>query len=205
MQALLQGFLVSGGLIVAIGAQNAFVLKQGLRRWHVLPIVLTCFICDFLLMSLGVFGFGSMISQNPTASAALALVGALFLLVYGARSFRSAWRGGSAIDIENPTQGGTALQAVLATLAMTLLNPHVYLDTVVIIGSVAGTLSTVEKSWFLAGALTASASWFFSLGFGARLLLPLFKRPLTWRLLDAAIGMVMWLIAFALLKYSFAH
>lgn len=99
MNALLQGFLVSGGLIVAIGAQNAFVLKQGLKRWRVLPIVLTCFLCDFLLMTLGVFGLGTLIGESRVASVALAFIGALFLAVYGARAFRSAWRGGAVMDL----------------------------------------------------------------------------------------------------------
>lgn len=145
MNALLQGFLVSGGLIVAIGAQNAFVLKQGLKRWRVLPIVLTCFLCDFLLMTLGVFGLGTLIGESRVASVALAFV-----------------------------------------------------------GGIAGTLSPVAKALFLCGAVAASALWFFGLGFGARLLLPLFRRPLTWRLLDAAIGVVMWLIAWGLLRYGLA-
>ena len=99
MNALLQGFLVSGGLIVAIGAQNAFVLKQGLKRWRVLPIVLTCFLCDFLLMTLGVFGLGTLIGESRVASVALAFIGALFLAVYGARAFRSAWRGGAVMEL----------------------------------------------------------------------------------------------------------
>ena len=131
MYALLQGFLVSGGLIVAIGAQNAFVLKQGLRRWQVLPIVLTCFLCDFLLMTLGVFGLGTLIGESRVASVALALVGALFLLVYGARAFRAAWRGGAVMTADGAEAAGSARQAVLLTLAITLLNPHVYLDTVI--------------------------------------------------------------------------
>ena len=124
MNALLQGFLVSGGLIVAIGAQNAFVLKQGLKRWRVLPIVLTCFLCDFLLMTLGVFGLGTLIGESRVASVALAFIGALFLAVYGARAFRSAWRGGAVMDLGTHEAGGSARQAVLLTLAITLLNPH---------------------------------------------------------------------------------
>ena len=204
MNALLQGFLVSGGLIVAIGAQNAFVLKQGLKRWRVLPIVLTCFLCDFLLMTLGVFGLGTLIGESRVASVALAFIGALFLAVYGARAFRSAWRGGAVMDLGTHEAGGSARQAVLLTLAITLLNPHVYLDTVVIVGGIAGTLSPVAKALFLCGAVAASALWFFGLGFGARLLLPLFRRPLTWRLLDAAIGVVMWFIAWGLLRYGLA-
>ena len=204
MNALLQGFLVSGGLIVAIGAQNAFVLKQGLRCWQVLPIVLTCFLCDFSLMTLGVFGLGTLIGASRVASVALALVGALFLLVYGARAFRAAWRGGAVMTADGAEAAGSARQAVLLTLAITLLNPHVYLDTVVIVGGIAGTLSPAAKVLFLCGAVAASALWFFALGFGARLLLPLFRRPLTWRLLDAVIGVVMWAIAFSLLRYAVA-
>ena len=204
MNALLQGFLVSGGLIVAIGAQNAFVLKQGLRCWQVLPIVLTCFLCDFSLMTLGVFGLGTLIGESRVASVALALVGALFLLVYGARAFRAAWRGGAVMTADGAEAAGSARQAVLLTLAITLLNPHVYLDTVVIVGGIAGTLSPAAKALFLCGAVAASALWFFALGFGARLLLPLFRRPLTWRLLDAVIGVVMWAIAFSLLRYAAA-
>lgn len=204
MNALLQGFLVSGGLIVAIGAQNAFVLKQGLRRWQVLPIVLTCFLCDFSLMALGVFGLGTLIGASRVASVALALVGALFLAVYGARAFRAAWRGGAVMTADGAEAAGSARQAVLLTLAITLLNPHVYLDTVVIVGGIAGTLSPAAKALFLCGAVAASALWFFALGFGARLLLPLFRRPLTWRVLDAVIGVVMWAIAFSLLRYAVA-
>lgn len=204
MNALLQGFLVSGGLIVAIGAQNAFVLKQGLRRWQVLPIVLTCFLCDFSLMTLGVFGLGTLIGASRAASIALALVGALFLTVYGARAFRAAWRGGATMSADGTEAAGSTQQAVLLTLAITLLNPHVYLDTVVIVGGIAGTMSTAAKVLFLCGAVAASALWFFALGFGARLLLPLFRRPLTWRLLDAVIGVVMWAIAFSLLRYAAA-
>ncbi|WP_298080739.1 LysE/ArgO family amino acid transporter [uncultured Cardiobacterium sp.] len=204
MNALLQGFLVSGGLIVAIGAQNAFVLKQSLRRWQVLPIVLTCFLCDFSLMTLGVFGLGTLIGESRVASVALALVGALFLAVYGARAFRAAWRGGATMSADGTEAAGSTQQAVLLTLAITLLNPHVYLDTVVIVGGIAGTLSPAAKALFLCGAVAASALWFFALGFGARLLLPLFRRPLTWRLLDAVIGVVMWAIAFSLLRYAVA-
>ena len=204
MNALLQGFLVSGGLIVAIGAQNAFVLKQGLRRWQVLPIVLTCFLCDFSLMTLGVFGLGTLIGESRVASVALALVGALFLLVYGARAFRAAWRGGATMSADGTEAAGSTQQAVLLTLAITLLNPHVYLDTVVIVGGIAGTLSPAAKVLFLCGAVAASALWFFALGFGARLLLPLFRRPLTWRVLDTVIGVVMWAIAFSLLRYAVA-
>lgn len=205
MQTFIQGFLVSGGLIVAIGAQNAFVLKQGLLKRHTFWISLTCFLCDFILISFGVLGLGHFISQSPTASITLAFIGALFLLVYGARAFKSAYVGNSALNIENSSGENTsAFKAVLTTLAMTLLNPHVYLDTVVIVGGVAGTLSLTEKWLFLFGAVLASGLWFFGLGYGARLLIPLFKHPATWRVLDCLIGIIMWLISWSLVKYGLA-
>ncbi len=205
METFIQGFLVCGGLIIAIGAQNAFVLKQGLLQRNILAVILTCFACDFILISLGVMGLGSLISESPMATVALALVGAVFLSVYGARSFRSAYLGNSVLQLDNRDEvQSSAFKAVLATLAVTLLNPHVYLDCFAIIGGIAGTLSSSEKWLFLFGALCTSALWFFSLGYGAKLLIPLFKRPVTWRILDIAIGIVMWLIAGSLVKYGMA-
>ncbi len=205
METFIQGFFVCGGLIIAIGAQNAFVLKQGLLQRNILAVILTCFACDFILISLGVMGLGSLISESRMATVALALVGAVFLSVYGARSFRSAYLGNSVLQLDNRDEvQSSAFKAVLATLAVTLLNPHVYLDCFAIIGGIAGTLSSSEKWLFLFGALCTSALWFFSLGYGAKLLIPLFKRPVTWRILDIAIGIVMWLIAGSLVKYGMA-
>ncbi|MGV6987739.1 LysE/ArgO family amino acid transporter [Testudinibacter sp. P80/BLE/0925] len=203
MEQLLQGFFVSASLIIAIGAQNAFVLKQGLLKQNIFWVALTCFLCDFVLIGIGVLGFGSLIGQNPSATLALAVVGALFLLVYGARAFRSAYQGTSGLSLdktERPPQ--SAVKIVLITLGLTLLNPHVYLDTVVIIGGIASTLLFEQKLQFLLGAVFASGLWFFGLGYGARLLIPLFKRPKTWRVLDFAIGCIMWLIAFSLARYA---
>ncbi len=205
METFIQGFLVCGGLIIAIGAQNAFVLKQGLLQRNILAVILTCFACDFILISLGVMGLGSLISESRMATVALALVGAVFLSVYGARAFRSAYLGNSVLQLDNRDEvQSSAFKAVLATLAVTLLNPHVYLDCFAIIGGIAGTLSSSEKWLFLFGALCTSALWFFSLGYGAKLLIPLFKRPVTWRILDIATGIVMWLIAGSLVKYGMA-
>ncbi len=160
-QAFIQGLFVSGGLIIAIGAQNAFVLKQGLMKNHVFWVALTCFLCDFVLMSFGVLGFGSLISQSPMATIALAVVGALFLAVYGLRAMRSAIAGGTSLTLDNDSKQSTLLATIGTTLALTLLNPHVYLDTVVIIGGVAGTLSFEQKIAFLVGSLLVSATWFF--------------------------------------------
>lgn len=208
-QTFTQGVAISGGLIVAIGAQNAFVLKQGLLKNHIFWVALTCFLCDFVLMSAGVLGFGSLISQSAQATMALSLIGALFLAVYGARALMSAWRGGSLLSTDNQSchqnqkVNNSRLAIIATTLALTLLNPHVYLDTVVILGGVAASLDFEQKLVFLAGALVVSAAWFFGLGFGARLLTPLFAKAITWRILDALIALVMWSIAISLL--IFAH
>ena len=152
---------------------------------------------------MGVLGLGSIISESQVATVALAIVGALFLFVYGARAFHSAYRGNSALKLsggEQPKQ--STWKAILATLAITLLNPHVYLDCFAIIGGIAGTIPADSKLLFLTGALCTSALWFFSLGYGARLLIPLFKRSITWRILDFIIGLVMWGIAFSLAQYA---
>ncbi len=202
-QAFIQGLFVSGGLIIAIGAQNAFVLKQGLMKNHVFWVALTCFLCDFVLMSFGVLGFGSLISQSPMATIALAVVGALFLAVYGLRAMRSAIAGGTSLTLDNDSKQSTLLATIGTTLALTLLNPHVYLDTVVIIGGVAGTLDFEQKIAFLVGSLLVSAAWFFGLGYGARLLIPLFKKAITWQILDAIIALVMWAIAISLGVYAY--
>lgn len=202
MQSLIHGFLVSGGLIVAIGAQNAFVLKQGLLKQHVFAVALICFLCDVILFNLGVLGLGSFISEHQMASITLAFVGAGFLFIYALRAWRSAYRGNSSLQIstENPQQH--LLRTILMTLSITLLNPHVYLDTVVIIGGVAGTLALSEKIWFLLGAVLASGSWFFGLAYGSSLLIPLFKKPITWRILDFVIGIIMLMIAWGLYQYG---
>ena len=124
-------------------------------------------------------------------------------MVYGVRAFKAAYQGSSALNLENNAENGTSVfKTILATLAITLLNPHVYLDTVVIMGGIAGTLEFTEKWLFFLGAILASVLWFFGLGYGARLLIPLFKRPATWRILDCTIGIIMWLISFSLVKYA---
>jgi len=203
MDMILKGALVSGSLIVAIGAQNAFILRQGIAGRHVLAVVLVCFACDVMLMALGIFGIGRVIGERPSLSATLALVGAVFLLWYGARSFRSALSANSALQPDRGETAQGALAATAAAVAVTLLNPHVYLDTVVIVGGIAGTLDYSAKLRFLTGALLASFVWFFGLGFGARLLRPVFQSPRAWQLLDLGIGIVMWWIAFGLLQHAF--
>lgn len=196
MQAAIAGFTLGFSLIIAIGAQNAFVLRQGVRREHVLATCLTCAFFDALLIAVGVAGFGALTQAAPWAEPALRYGGAAFLIWYGATNFLSAWRGGQALEIGG--EAGRSVWKIVGTLtALTLLNPHVYLDTVVLLGSVSAGWD--NKPAFAIGAMLASGCWFFLLGYGARYLTPLFAKPAAWRILDIVIGMIMWAIAFKLL------
>jgi L-lysine exporter family protein LysE/ArgO len=197
MQTMIAGFGLGLSLILAIGAQNAFVLRQGIRRSHVFAVCLTCAVSDALLIAAGVAGFGSLAQAAPWIEPVMRWGGALFLIAYGARALLSAWRGGAVLMVE----GGAveALGPVLATcLALTWLNPHVYLDTVVLLGSVAAQYE--DRLSFALGAMTASFVFFFTLGYGARRLAPLFARPQAWRVLDLGVGLLMWTIAAALIR-----
>lgn len=204
---IFHGFWVSFGLIVAIGAQNAHVLKQGLLKQHVFWVCLTCFLCDVVLISAGVLGLGTLIGQSKTALLSLAVIGVLFLFWYGLRAFKSARQGGANLMVSAESDDGgsgkSIKQSVGITLALTLLNPHVYLDTLVLVGSIASSLSADQKQLFLMGSIGASGVWFFGLGYGARLLTPLFSKPKTWQVLDTLIGVVMWAIALGLIKYAY--
>lgn len=196
LQATGAGFALGFSLILAIGAQNAFVLRQGLRGQYVLPLVLTCAISDAVLIVAGVAGFGVLVETYPGAVDLARWAGAAFLTVYGAISFRAALRGGEALE-ENGG-GAKSLGAALATcLALTWANPHVYLDTVVLLGGISAQYS---PSWaFGVGAVTSSFVFFFSLGYGASLLRPLFTSAKAWRVLDVLVGMTMWAIALKLI------
>lgn len=201
MQTFFHGFLVCFGLIVSIGAQNAFLLKQGILKQHVFVIATLCFLCDVILMGAGVLGMGSILAQSPMASIALALFGAVFLFTYGSRSFIAAYRGEGELTLAEG--GGISLKkAVMITLAITLLNPHVYIDTVVIVGGIGGTLDFDGKIHFWLGALSCSALWFYLLGYGAGLLAPYFKKRRTWQILDIITGLIMFFIAGSLLIYA---
>jgi L-lysine exporter family protein LysE/ArgO len=191
------GFLLGLSLIVAIGAQNAFVLRQGLRNEHVFAVCLACALSDALLISMGVAGFAQLDARMPWLGPVMKYAGAAFLLVYGFLSFRSAFRSDAALAPADAAPGG--LVATLATcLALTWLNPHVYLDTVVLIGSVSARFED-GREVFALGAMSASFAFFFALGYGARLLRPLFARPGAWRAMEFGIGLVMWSIAAGLL------
>lgn len=192
-----QGFSLGGGLIVAIGAQNAFVLRQGLVKRHVLPLVLFCALSDALLIAAGAAGFGSLVAASPLMLKLAAFGGAAFLAAYGVRAFRNALTPQvmPAAAAESVTLG----RALATVAAFTYLNPHVYLDTVVLVGGIAGRYPVGERVWFAGGAMLASLVWFASLGYGARLLAPLFARPIAWRILDTLIGVIMLTLAIGLL------
>ena len=193
----LAGFLVGGGLIVAIGAQNAFVLRQGLSRRHVFPVALFCSLSDALLILLGVGGLGALVVASPALLKVATWGGAAFLLAYGAFAFRRALSP-SAMTMAD-TSSASLPAALAACAAFTFLNPHVWLDTVVLVGSISATHGVQGRWVFGLGAAFASFCWFFSLAYGARLLDPLFAKPRAWRILDLLIGGVMWTIAATLL------
>ncbi|MGB5865706.1 MAG: LysE/ArgO family amino acid transporter [Sulfitobacter sp.] len=198
MSSFVPGFLLSLSLILAIGAQNAFVLRQGLRREHVFWVCAVCAISDAVLIAAGVAGFGTLAEAVPWFETVMRYGGAAFLLVYGARSALSAWRGGGTLEAAG--QGGQSLKStVLTLLAITFLNPHVYLDTLVLVGSISAQYP--DKVAFAAGAILSSLVFFFVLGYGARLLQPVFSRPISWRILDALIAITMWAIAYSLLAH----
>ena len=185
---LVFGFVASFTLIAAIGAQNAFVLRQGIRREHVLPVVALCTASDIVLISAGIAGVGALISAHPSALNIAKFGGALFLVGYGLLAARRAWRPSSL----NPSQKAPArlIEVLVTCAALTFLNPHVYLDTVVLLGALAN--EHRDQRWlFGVGAVTASAVWFFGLGLGARRLAGLFASPLTWRILDGLIAIMM--------------
>jgi len=196
LTSFVPGFLLSLSLIVAIGAQNAFVLRQGLRREHVFWVCLTCGVSDALLIASGVAGFGALVQAVPWFETVMRFGGAGFLIIYGAQNALSAWRGGEALQADGHAPASLR-RTLLTLLALTFLNPHVYLDTLVLLGSISAQYE--DRLAFGAGAVLASLVFFFSLGYGARLLQPVFAKPLSWRILDGLIALTMWVIAATLL------
>ncbi|MBB2494547.1 LysE/ArgO family amino acid transporter [Aquipseudomonas ullengensis] len=198
-QSYLNGLLVAAGLIIAIGAQNVFVLAQSLRREHHLPVAALCVLCDALLVCAGVFGLATLLAQSPLLLNIARWGGAVFLLWYGAKALRRAL---SPQALEQDQQSGPrSRRAVLmAALAVTLLNPHVYLDTVLLIGSL-GAQQPVPGAYAL-GAASASMIWFFTLALGAAWMAPWLARPATWRVLDLSVAAMMFAVAWQLLAHA---
>ncbi len=198
-QSFPTGFAASAALVASIGAQNTYVLRLGLRRLHLVPVVALCIVSDALLIGAGVLGMGTLIAAHPAALAAARWGGVAFLVAYGLFALRRALfaRGGA--------RGGAAASAPLAptlmtVLALTFLNPHVYLDTVVLLGALGSAEPAAGRVPFVLGATAASALWFGVLGFGARRLSPLFARPRAWRVLDAGVGALMLALAFGVAR-----
>ncbi|MBU0463663.1 MAG: LysE/ArgO family amino acid transporter [Proteobacteria bacterium] len=197
----LKGFGVGSGLIIAIGAQNTFVLSQGVRRNHYIIIPLICAVCDALLIILGVTGMRTLVASSKSLSLIAGIGGAGFLFIYGIGSFRSAIKGGSLSA--NQRTESSFKTAILTTLAVTLLNPHVYLDTVILLGSISSQFKQPGHIFFGAGAVMASFVWFFPLSLGGKILAPLFTKKSSWRVLDTLVGMTMWAIALSVVKDLF--
>ena len=190
------GLLLGFSLILAIGAQNAFVLKQGLLKQYVFWVCLVCALSDAVLICFGVFGFASILSQQIWLIQAMKYFGAAFLLIYGLRSFYNAYKTDTGlVASDQPTT--SLVQTLILCLSFSWLNPHVYLDTVVLLGSISA--QYLNKTAFAMGAVSASFIFFFSLGFGARLLRPFFANPKAWKILDVLIGIIMLILAASLL------
>jgi len=198
-----QGLALSLGLIVAIGAQNAFVLRQGLRREHVGAVVLFCALADALLIGAGVLGMAQALGERPGLARVLALAGAAFLAVYGWQALRRA-RQPQHLTAAEGASGLSLRAAVVQAAAFTLLNPHVYLDAVLLLGSIGAQQPPGLQGAFVAGASVASALWFGLLGFGARWLAPWFARPRAWQVLDGLIGVTMWVLSALLVRHAFS-
>ncbi|GHC17248.1 amino acid transporter [Kushneria pakistanensis] len=195
MQAFWTGLGLGLSLIMAIGAQNAFVLRQGLRGEHVFQVCMACALSDALLLTFGVYGAATLIGRFPALDNLMRLAGAIFLLLYGARAMIAALRGGQTLDPTGQT-GASRVRTLSVCLALTWLNPHVYLDTVVLVGAVSA--QQASKAAFLAGAVVASFTFFFALGYGAVRLRRLLASPRAWQVLDGLMGLVMWTVALSL-------
>jgi L-lysine exporter family protein LysE/ArgO len=200
--SFLRGMAVGFSLIIAIGPQNAFVIKQGIMRKHVLLTAVICSLTDTFLICIGVLGFGGIFIAYPMLTKLACLFGIIFLTAYGLLSFKRAIHPGTlTTDITEP--GSNTKSIVLVLLSLGLLNPHAYLDAVVLIGSIAAQNSGVARYYFGAGAVAASIIWFFTIAFGARILKPFFENKNSWRILDIIIGCTMLFIAGNLLREYF--
>ncbi len=199
--AALTGFATAFSLILAIGAQNAFVLCQGLRQNHVFVVCLVCAVSDAILITLGVAGFGAIVQAIPALPIIMRYAGAAFLIAYGTLRFRAAWQGEESLDLSGSEQNFWPV--ILTCLAFTWLNPHVYLDTFGLIGAVSTSFPPIApKLAFALGAIASSFTFFFGLGYGARVIAPFMQTPHAWQILDFLIGLVMWALAVMLITTS---
>ncbi|MEZ9231375.1 LysE/ArgO family amino acid transporter [Vibrio amylolyticus] len=203
MTTFLAGFSLGLSLILAIGSQNAFVLKQGLKNQHVFIVCVVCALSDALLISFGVAGFGVIVQQFPQIEVVARYGGSIFLAFYAFLSFKSSLTANHALETNLESKSSLS-KVVVMCLAFTWLNPHVYLDTVVLLGSIS-TQYHPNQTLFALGAVCASFVFFFSLGYGARLLAPLFKKPKAWKILEFMVGVIMVRIAYSLVQGVESH
>ena len=194
---MFKGFVIGAGLIIPIGAQNAYVLSQGIKRNHHILAATICILCDFILMSLGVFGGGALLNSHPVISYTVTILGIAFLTFYGALFFKSFYFANNE-EMAKEMSLATKKAVIFTTLAVTLLNPHVYLDTVVLIGSISGQFAVEERLFFLFGTLLASLSWFYVLSLGAAKMSPWLSQPHVQRVINLVVAIIMWAIAISL-------
>lgn len=196
----LNGLALSAGLIIAIGAQNAFLLNRALRNQHQYMIALFCSITDATLICLGIFGMGFLVQVQPNLWLWITWGGIFFLFFYGALAFKSAANSHTMKEDSSQSEY-SLLRALTVAASVSWLNPHAYLDTLVLLGGISSQYEGIHKLWFGLGAVSASFIWFFGLAWGARWLMPAFKKPAAWRILDALIGIIMWTIAAGLMVH----
>lgn len=202
LNSYIEGFIMSAGLIIAIGAQNAFLLKQSIRGEHNIITAWICAISDAILIAAGIAGLGILFNAHPLITKIVSLAGSVYLAWFALKSFINAYHG-ETMEIENGENNRISLkEAVLSSLAFTYLNPHCYLDTVVMLGSVGASRAAEFRLFFGIGAVTASFIWFFTLAYSGSVLAPLFRKEISWRVLDTGIGIVMLYIAYSLLSFG---
>ncbi|MDD2384328.1 MAG: LysE/ArgO family amino acid transporter [Sulfurospirillaceae bacterium] len=197
MSAFIQGFFISMGLIVAIGAQNIYVLKRGLLKESVFLVAFICSLIDTALILAGVKGLGTFLETFPSFLLYITWFGILFLCIYGLLAFKSAFLTYS-MNVDTTPQRVSTFKIIMTLLSLSFLNPHVYLDTVLLIGTIGSHYEGQLQNLFASGAASASFVWFFSLAYGSRILIPLFKRPITWKLLDLLTAFIMFFVAYSL-------
>lgn len=202
MELASKGFLIAFSLFAAIGAQNVFVLKNGIMKNHIFYICLTCILCDIILVSIGIFGIASFIAKNKIITILFGVIGGIFVLVYGLLALKSAFKADSSLILKNNGKRDTLQKTIIQTLFITLINPHVYLDTIIILGAISLPLDFYGKIFFACGVICASISWFFCLGFASYKASILFKNPKTWVFLDLFTAIVMFVVAYGLISFT---
>ena len=199
---IIEGFLMGAGLIIAIGAQNAFVLKQGIKKEYRMVIALICSFSDAFLIAIGISGMGYIFTNQPIVTKIISFMGALYLAYLSFKSFHSAYKGESMDITDNSYIPATKKKIIITTLALTFLNPHVYLDTVVMLGGFGAARPADIRPFFGLGAISASFIWFFLLAYSGEILSPLFKKKSAWRILDTLIGLIMAYISIKLIIFG---